>query len=228
MYSIRLKRVLAAIVDSFFVMVLTMFINLALIIVGVLKEITVGMEYNEFVSANWPYLIISLIIAVVYYSVLPMFNNGQTLGKMITKITVYNKDGSKVDNIKLFTRNLFIIFALVSILSFATSPRYFHLIKTSEPGALLDLISKPSTVELLNPVTSMFTLVQGVIYITTIVLIIVSFGFIGLNDKLVGTKVDLIASEKELIKNQMNQIEEDYYRPKLSDFGTNNPPSEEE
>ncbi len=59
--------------------------------------------------------IITIVIYLLYFTVYPMYNNGQTLGKKAFKLKVVNNDDTPVDINKLVIRALFLYNLLIKI-----------------------------------------------------------------------------------------------------------------
>lgn len=56
-------------------------------------------------TAGWGFGLLSFIIFLAYFTYMER-SNGQTIGKMVTKIKVVREDGGKIDMNQAFTRNI--------------------------------------------------------------------------------------------------------------------------
>lgn len=56
-------------------------------------------------TAGWGFGLLSFIIFLAYFTYMEG-SNGQTIGKMVTKIKVVREDGGKIDMNQAFTRNI--------------------------------------------------------------------------------------------------------------------------
>lgn len=88
------------------------------------EEINIETYINQYSSATYNldrelFLLnlISVVIYIIYFVVVPMYNNGQTIGKKFQKIKIVNKEEKEVGANELIIRYLFMAGIGVSILS---------------------------------------------------------------------------------------------------------------
>lgn len=77
-------------------------------------------EYNYYIDYNnSPKNILNLVFIITYFVIIPLFRNGETLGKSIMKIRIVDsKTGGKVKVMGMFIRTLIINALMFNILTF--------------------------------------------------------------------------------------------------------------
>lgn len=231
--GIRLRRFGAIVLDFIFMAIISLFVSQVLAVFGLLNMNLEDLSFDKFYDTYVITLISGTIIAVIYFSILPIFFRGASFGKLICNITVYNNDGSKVEPFKLFTRNMQAILALITLGSFIASPKYMHYILTTPE----DLVDNNYLLTLITPLGSLLMLLLMALSLIMLITILTSRGYRAFNDILAGTRVDYLDPEKveaSLVRQRptrrslKEEKHDEYDRPDLSHFGNNNPPSEDE
>ncbi len=134
------------------------------------KEYSVEIVNIEYMMARGTVLvsIISILVGLLYYVVLPLYNKGQTLGKKLFGMRIVSTSGN-LDSNKLLFRALIADFLLLNIISvlfimFASREVYFGCVE-------------------------IFTFIQYLITAISIIMIIVDKKGLAIHDSLVHTKV---------------------------------------
>ncbi|MBR4261981.1 MAG: RDD family protein [Bacilli bacterium] len=120
--------------------------------------------------------IISIIIFYLYFAVLPVYNNGKTLGKMVTKTRIKSSAGDNLSLWQTSVRGMFIyqyLFDLISVI-------------------LIVILSKSAYLNITSPLSN----IQSILLIVCLLSIIFNNG-IGLHDVCGKTVVVLDAEDEE-------------------------------
>lgn len=131
-----------------------------------------GVIIYESDYANAPVNIIQIIIIVLYFIVFQFYNKGQTFGKKLMGIKVVSNDGSKLNFNSMVYRSLIIDSVFISFITFVCLffmkvDTYYYLAVAAQ-------------------------LVNGIIFIATIIMVLFRKDGRGLHDIISGTKVVMI------------------------------------
>ncbi len=74
--------------------------------------------------------IISLLMGIIYYFIIPLKNKGKTLGKAAFDFKIVNQDGNDVDFKTLFLRQI-IVYLFLEVYLLSMGPLFLHLIELS-------------------------------------------------------------------------------------------------
>ena len=122
----------------------------------------------DLAKENGKIVIIQILLGIGFYIIVPLYSNGQSVGKKILKIRVVSENGELTSN-QLVFRSFIANALLVDILSlmfliFASRSMYFYLL-------------------------AIFKLIQYIITFISIILVIYSKKGLAIHDKLVHTRV---------------------------------------
>lgn len=122
----------------------------------------------DLAKENGPVVIIQILLGIGFYIIVPLYSNGQSVGKKILKIKVISEDGELTSN-QLVFRSFIANSLLVDILSltfliFTSRSMYFYLL-------------------------AIFKLIQYIITFISIVLVIYSKKGLAIHDRIVHTRV---------------------------------------
>lgn len=122
----------------------------------------------DLAKENGKIVIIQILLGIGFYIIVPLYSNGQSVGKKLLKIRVVSENGELTSN-QLVFRSFIANALLVDILSlmfliFASRSMYFYLL-------------------------AIFKLIQYIITFISIVLVIYSKKGLAIHDKLVHTRV---------------------------------------
>ena len=143
-------RVMASLVDlavvASFIALITIF-KLPVIISGFISA-DHGLTL-KFIVDIFRWGIITAILMLIYYVVVPVLSNGQTLGKKVFKLKMVKEDGSKVDYRTLFYREgigrVFINFASLGVTVIAS---ILIMMIREDKKDLADILAKTKVIDL--------------------------------------------------------------------------------
>ncbi len=130
------KRFVAYIIDWF---VGSLFISFPMVMYYLYKtndvdnvsNVNIDIINNEFgISITIIIGIISLFLGTVYYFIIPIKNQGKTLGKSAFDFKIVKQDGSDVDFKTLFIRQI-IVYLFLEVYLLSMGPLLLHLIELS-------------------------------------------------------------------------------------------------
>ena len=141
-------------------------------------------EYtNEFNDLNYnltidsvPVTIITVVVSVVYYTIMCYFCHGITLGKYILKIKITSANDKELNIFNYFLRSLFVNSVLSNILTIV----------------LVNVLSKDSYIEMSGRVSNVFTLVM----VASFIMMMYRDDGRGIHDLLGNTKVINLKDEE--------------------------------
>lgn len=106
---------------------------------------------------------IAIVISLIFIIIIPLFNQGKTLGKTILKLNIYEKYSSTISKKTILIRQGLIIFLLGGILN----PNYIYfvdilMIKVNNKFSYLQILA--NAISIFFICTFFFTKKQGTIY----------------------------------------------------------------
>ena len=143
-------RIMASLLD--FSIVVGIFIVLAIgklpFIVGMLRT-PEHIVTTKFIIDVFRYGLIFAIILLIYYAVIPLVFDGQTLGKKIFKLKIVRDDGSKINYRIMFYRECIgRIFINVTSLGITVIASVIIMALRDDKKNLLDILAKTKVIDL--------------------------------------------------------------------------------